>query len=87
MERLHLEADTFFGILHTIFSTLNIDAILTKVVTEIQSILQADRCTLYLIDRERNELYSKVLQAEGLAEIRLPLTKNSIAGYSAITKK
>jgi len=86
-EQLSLEKDRFFNILQTIFSTLNIDEILTKVVREIQSVLMADRCTLYLIDRERNELYSKVLQAEGLIEVRVPLTKGSIAGYSAITKK
>ncbi len=87
MEQLPLETDKFFGILNTIFSTLNIDEILTTVVKEIQSILKADRCTLYLVDKESNELYSKVLQAESLVEIRLPLTKSSIAGYSAITKK
>jgi transcriptional regulator with GAF, ATPase, and Fis domain len=87
MEQLPLETDKFFPILNTIFSTLNIDEILTTVVKEIQSILKADRSTLYLVDRESNELYSKVLQAEGLMEIRVPLTKSSIAGYSAITKK
>ena len=87
MEQLSLETRKFFSILHTIFSTLNIDEILTTVVKEIQSILKADRCTLYLVDRESNVLYSKVLQADGLIEIRVPLTKNSIAGYSALTKK
>jgi len=87
MEQLPLETRKFFSILHTIFSTLNIDEILTTVVKEIQSILKADRCTLYLVDRESNVLYSKVLQADGLIEIRVPLTKNSIAGYSALTKK
>jgi len=87
MEQLLLETDKFFHILHSLFSTLNIDEILTRVVKEIQSILKADRCTLYLVDRERNELYSKILQAETLAEIRIPLTKGSIAGYSAMTKK
>src|SRR3972149_5336766 len=87
MESLPLETDKFFSILNTIFSTLNVDEILTKVVREIQSILKADRCTLYLIDRGNNELYSKVLQTDNIVEIRVPLKKSSIAGYSAITKK
>jgi adenylate cyclase len=87
MEQLPVATNKFFSILHTIFSTLRIDEILTKVVKEIQSTLGADRCTLYLIDRESNELYSKVLQAENLTEIQVPLTKSSIAGYAAITKK
>lgn len=87
MENLPLESDKFFGILNTIFSTLDIDQILTKVVREIQSILKADRCTLYLVDWDNNELYSKVIQTEDLVEIRLPIKKSSISGYSAITKR
>ncbi|MGB9715327.1 MAG: GAF domain-containing protein [Thermodesulfovibrionales bacterium] len=87
MERLSLETDKFFGVLNTIFSTLNIDEILTKVVREIQLILKADRCTLYLVDWENNELYSKVIQTDNLVEIRLPIKKSSISGYSALTKK
>lgn len=87
MERISLKADRFFSILSTILSTLNIDEILTIVVKEIQSILGADRCTLYLIDKGNNELYSKVLQANELVEIRLPFAKDSLAGYSAITGK
>ncbi len=87
MESLPLESDNFFGILNTIFSTLDIDEILTKVVREIQCILKADRCTLYLVDWENNELYSKVIQTDDLVEIRLPIKKTSISGYSAITKR
>lgn len=87
MESLPVEKDNFFSLLNTIFSTLNIDEILTKVVREIQSILNADRCTLYLVDWKNNELYSKVIQTDNLVEIRLPIKKSSISGYSALTKK
>lgn len=87
MERLSVETENFLNILSTIFSTLDIDEILTKVVREIQSILKADRCTLYLVDWENNELYSKVIQTDDLVEIRLPIKKSSISGYSALTKK
>lgn len=87
MEQLALSPDKFFGILNTIISTLQINEILTTVVKEIQAILNADRCTLYLISKETNELYSKVLQAENLVEIRVPITKTSLAGYSATTGK
>lgn len=71
-------------ILSIILSTLDINVILTTVVNEIQSMIGADRCTLYLIDRENDELYSRVLQAENLVEIRIPTKKSSLAGYSAI---
>lgn len=85
--QLLLNSDKFFDILNTILSTLKMNELLTTVVEEIQSIIKADRCTLYLIDREGNELYSKVLQADSLVEIRIPLTKNSLAGFSAITRR
>lgn len=87
MKQLAMEADRFFSILDTTLSTLKIDEILTTVVNEIRSILRADRCTLYLVDRDNRELYSKVLQAENLQEIRVSLTTKSLAGYSAITGK
>lgn len=87
MEQISLSSDKFFSILNTILSTLNIDEILTTVVEDIRSILGADKCTLYLIDRENNELYSIILQANNIQEIRLSITKNSLAGCSAITGK
>jgi len=85
MKHLALKTDKFFDILNTILSTLNIDEILTTVVNEIRLILGADRCTLFLIDKDNNDLYSKVLQADNLVEIRVPITKNSLAGYTAST--
>lgn len=85
MQDLALSTGKFFDILDTILSTLDIDVLLTTVVKEIQSIIGADRCTLYLINSEANELYSKVLQADNLKEIRVPITKTSLAGFAATT--
>lgn len=85
MTEMPLSRDKFFSILDTTLSTLNIDKILTTVVREIRVILGAQACTLYLIDKENNELSSKVLEANNLKEIRVPLAKNSLAGYAAIT--
>ncbi|MCC6346677.1 MAG: GAF domain-containing protein [Nitrospirales bacterium] len=85
MRNSAIQVDNFFEILNTILSTLDINEILTSVVEQIRSVIKADRCTLYLIDRENGELYSKVLQADNLVEIRVPLTNTSLAGYSAFT--
>lgn len=80
-----LNIEDFFSILNTILSTLDIDELLTTVVRQIRQTIGADRCTLYLIDKDTNELYSKVLQADNLVEIRVPIKKSSLAGYTAIT--
>lgn len=67
-------------------STLDLDKILRIILeTAIQN-LNADRGTLYLIDRDKSELWSKVLQGEDLVEVRLPIG-HGIAGYVAQTGK
>ena len=48
--------------------------------------MHADRSTLYLIDRERNELVSFIAQQSGIKEIRLPMGMG-IAGHVAETGK
>ncbi|MFQ3573300.1 MAG: GAF domain-containing protein [Thermodesulfovibrionales bacterium] len=79
--------EQFFDILNTILTTHDINYLLTYVVEEVRKTISADRCTLYLVNNETDELYSKVLQAKELVEIRLPINKNSLAGYSAMTRK
>ena len=79
--------EDFFRVLNIMLSTLRIDEILTTVIAEARSILDADRCSLYIVDRENEQLYTKVLHASELVEIRLPLSKQSLAGYAALTGK
>src|SRR5260221_11656288 len=54
-------------------SAVEIDALLDVVMGHITALLAAERSTLYLVDRRRAEIWSKVLQGGGLQEIRLPL--------------
>ena len=66
-------------------SELDLDAILFEVVKELSSILKASHATLFLVDEETNELWSKVLlEGNNLEEIRLPLG-DGIAGHVAAT--
>ncbi len=48
-----------------------LDRLLALVVDDAAKVADADRCTLFLADRERGELWSKV--AHGAATIRIPL--------------
>ncbi len=79
--------EDFIRVVNIMLSTLRIDEILTSVIAEARSILGAERCSLYIVDRENEQLYTKVLQASELVEIRLPLSKQSLAGYAALTGK
>lgn len=59
-------------------------ALLKLVSDRACSLIDAEKATLYLVDNERNQLCSAVLQSERLAEIRLPLG-TGISGHVAKT--
>ena len=49
----------------------NLDTLLTIIAKEINEALDADRCTVFLLDKEKNELWSKVaLGVDNTKEIR-----------------
>jgi signal transduction protein with GAF and PtsI domain len=59
----------------------NLDKLLALVMEETESALEADRCTVFIYDRERNELWSKVAAGtDGQEEIRFP-AHLGLAGY------
>jgi adenylate cyclase len=60
--------------------TLDLDALIIRIVGRISEILDSERSTLFLLDEERGELWSKVAQGAELTEIRFP--KNlGLAGW------
>ncbi|HET9552788.1 MAG TPA: GAF domain-containing sensor histidine kinase, partial [Anaeromyxobacteraceae bacterium] len=65
-------------------STLDLDALLSLAVERAVDLLEADRGTLFLVDRARGELWSKVLKGGRTREIRLPAGQG-IAGHVART--
>jgi sigma-B regulation protein RsbU (phosphoserine phosphatase) len=65
-------------------STLEIDEILPRILETATVNTKADRGTLYLVDGERHEIWSKVKQGDEQIEIRLPIGKG-LAGYVAQT--
>jgi HD-GYP domain-containing protein (c-di-GMP phosphodiesterase class II) len=58
----------------------NLDRLLALINDEAAKVAEADRCSIFLVDRERGELWSKV--AHGAREIRIPLG-TGIAGAVA----
>ena len=58
----------------------NLDTLLTIIAKEINMALDADRCTVFLLDNEKNELWSKVALGVNMEEIRFSANLG-IAGY------
>jgi len=67
-------------------STLDLGKLLSLILDLATNNLKAARGTIYLLDVERKELWSKVLKGKNLVEIRLPLG-TGISGHVAKTGK
>lgn len=63
-----------------ISAELRLDKLLDSIAQQITLMLDAERCTIYLIDEEREELWSKIALGKGLehTEIRLPIRSGGI---------
>ncbi len=73
----------FGGLIH---SETRLDQLLTLVADQVRTILNCDRCTIFLLDTATNELWSKVAHGIGQTEIRIP-SGTGIAGITAKTGK
>jgi adenylate cyclase len=75
-----LKATSYLG------QSLDLDKTLQVVMDEARHLMQADRSTLFLVDRAKGELWSKVAKSDDrtMMEIRIPADRG-IAGYVAAT--
>jgi adenylate cyclase len=69
-------------------SSLDLEDTLNRVMAEAKELMNADRSTLWLIDRDRNELWTKITQDNGLPkELRVPMGKGFAGIVAASGKK
>lgn len=64
----------------SITAQTDINVLLKVIAEETKVAIQADRCTVFLLDKEKNELWSKVALGMESNEIRFPADKG-LAGY------
>ncbi|MFO7559800.1 MAG: GAF domain-containing protein [Desulfobacterales bacterium] len=82
----HQKMAILFDISMSISRTLNLDTLFAKIVDKISEVLHAERSSLFLIDSETGELWSKVAQQSEIKEIRFP-AEQGLAGYVIRTGK
>ena len=68
-------------------SARDLDEILIDLKDDITSLFDAERLTVYVVDGVKRELVSRFKSGNEISEIRLPVSKSSLAGYSALTHK
>ena len=77
----------FNEIINKIYAATNLDEILIDLQADITALFGVARMTIYIVDGIKRELVSRVKSGTEVAEIRLPLSTESVAGYSAFRQK
>ncbi len=80
VQREHTNLKLLLKITRTISRELNLNNLLKLIMDEVKDVLQCDRCTVFVLDPEEHELWSRV--AHGEKTIRFP-SHMGIAGYVA----
>jgi type II secretory ATPase GspE/PulE/Tfp pilus assembly ATPase PilB-like protein len=65
----------------------NLDEILVHLRDEIITLFEAQRITIYVVDGPKKELFSRFKSGDEIAEIRIPISTASIAGFSAFKQR
>ncbi|GAB1598501.1 hypothetical protein Ahia01_000127200 [Argonauta hians] len=90
MERQRQLNDFILTVTRSIFSDMSMDTIIIKIMSSAKTLTNADRASLFLVDVQRKELFSRIFDAgcepdKYLSnDIRFPITKG-VAGYVAST--
>jgi len=73
------------SIINKIHAAKNLDELFFELKNDVANLFGVEQMTLYAIDREKRELYSKYLMGslDGVQEIRVPITESSVSGYCA----
>lgn len=86
LERSERRVEAIRQIGHVLGSNLELQPLLAEIVDRTTELLDADRTTLFLVDADQQELWSKVLQGPDIKEIRFPVGVG-IAGWVAEKRK
>jgi len=75
------------SITNSIHSAKDTDDILLNLQGEILGLFDADRITVYVVDRIEKEIVSRFKTGDEVKEIRVPIENGSISGYCASSNK
>jgi GAF domain-containing protein len=78
-------SESFFNFIDSVVKAEDRRGILDKLVEDIRDYIGADRCSLFIFDKQAGELVSMVAQQR--EEVRLPVNKRTLTGYTFLTGK
>ena len=77
--------DRIASIVNKIHAARSTDELFLDLGEDLRNLFDVEQITLYAVDREKRELYSRFLldPIEGIQEIRVPIDDRSISGFCA----
>ena len=85
-ERLQFE-QKLVALVDRIHATRSLDSIFIECRDEILALFDAERLTLYGVDAEKKEIYSKFLELDTVREIRVPISDASLTGFAVLRRQ
>uniref|UniRef100_A0A7S2S2T4 GAF domain-containing protein n=1 Tax=Mucochytrium quahogii TaxID=96639 RepID=A0A7S2S2T4_9STRA len=79
-ERAHKQVVSLVDIVRSLHSNMGINSLMFTITERTPSLVDAEVCTLFVVDRKHKELWS----LQGVMEIRVPMSKG-LVGYTATT--
>jgi GAF domain-containing protein len=86
MKEFIKNSDSFFNFITCVVEARDRSRTLNNRVEDVRDYLGADRCMLFLYDKQAGELVSRVAQGSKNVE-RLPVNKESLVGYCFLSGK
>ncbi len=85
MKEFIKNSECFFKCIYDIVNVKSRRHVLDAVVEDVRDYLDCDRCTLFIYDKSKHELYSRVAQKLGKRVVRIPADNHSITGHTFLT--
>uniref|UniRef100_A0A0N4ZI80 Phosphodiesterase n=1 Tax=Parastrongyloides trichosuri TaxID=131310 RepID=A0A0N4ZI80_PARTI len=89
-KKMAMQSEIFFSMTQNVFSSMrDMNELVRNIIKEAKQLVNGEACSLFLLDRENNELVAEVFEensktGEYLKEIRMPIDQG-IVGYVART--
>jgi type II secretory ATPase GspE/PulE/Tfp pilus assembly ATPase PilB-like protein len=85
-EKLRFE-QKLVALVDRIHAAKSLDSIFIECRDEMLDLFDAERLTLYGVDAEKKEIYSKFLELDTVREIRVPVSDTSLTGFAVLHRQ
>ena len=76
------QADALLEVTQALSSELKIEALISIICSKVQSLLGSERCTVFIVDRERHELYTTESMSYGMGpSLPIDRDKNTLISF------